>query len=81
MKFSDSPLSDIFPDVSNQTQSGLTIIGEFDNRDNMMSPTDGLAIQLSYKQNMKWLGSDRDFGKMQLYAHAYTPINKKCKWT
>jgi Omp85 superfamily domain len=76
VKFNDSPLSDLFPDAAVQTQSGVSIIGEFDNRDNILSPTDGITFQLSYKQNAKWLGSDRDFGKMSFYTHAYTPVSK-----
>lgn len=76
VKFNDSPLSGLFPGLAKQTISGITIIGEYDHLDNLMSPSNGIKMQVTYKQNAKWLGSDRNFGKLSFHTHAYTPLSK-----
>jgi len=55
--------------------SGISLIAEFDNLNNFLSPTKGTIIHLSYDQNLKILGSNRDWGTLNYYSHFYYPVN------
>ncbi len=57
--------------------SGVAIIGEYDNLNNFLSPTKGIKFHLSYNQNLEVLGSQRDWGLLNFYTHAYFPVNEK----
>lgn len=56
--------------------SGVSIISEYENFNNLFSPTKGIRIHLSYDQNLKVLGSDRDYGLITLFSHLYFPVKK-----
>ncbi len=56
--------------------SGVSVIAEFDNLNNFMSPTKGVRIHLSYDQNLEVLGSTRDWGKVNFFTHIYYPVNR-----
>lgn len=57
--------------------SGISVISEYDNLNNFLSPTDGIKYHLSYDQNLEVLGSQRDWGSLNFYTHIYLPINEK----
>jgi len=57
--------------------SGIALIGEYDNLNNFLSPTKGVKFHLSYNQNLEALGSQRDWGLLNFYTHAYFPVNEK----
>ena len=57
--------------------SGLSIITEYDNLNNFLSPTKGFRLHLSYVQNMKVIGSDKNWGKFIFFTHLYLPVNEK----
>jgi hypothetical protein len=58
------------------TNSGLGIIGLFDNLNTFFSPTKGWRIHLSYDQYAEILGSDRNFGTFGFYTLWYQPVNR-----
>lgn len=53
--------------------SGVSIITEFDNLDRFLSPTQGFKFHLSYDQNLKMIGSDRNWGKLNFLNQLYFP--------
>ena len=56
--------------------SGIEIIGEFENYKNVFSPNQGMRIHLSYLQNLEVLGSNRDWGKLTFSSVFYFPVNR-----
>ncbi len=72
--FGDSKLIDPFDLKS--VNSGISIIAEFDNLNNFLSPTKGARVHLSYDQNLELLGSTRNWGKINFFTHIYYPVNK-----
>jgi len=57
--------------------SGLSLITEYDNLNNFLSPTKGVRINLSYDQNLELLGSSRNWGRINFFTHMYLPVNEK----
>jgi len=55
--------------------SGVSVIGEFENYKNVFSPNNGMRIHLGYLQNFEFLGSDRDWGKVTFSSIFYFPVN------
>jgi len=55
--------------------SGISLIAEFDNLNNFLSPTKGTIIHLSYDQNLKALGSNRNWGTVNYFSHFFYPVN------
>lgn len=55
--------------------SGIAIIGEYENFDNIFTPNQGSRIHLSFDQNLKFLGSDTDFSKLLAYGNFYFKTN------
>lgn len=77
VNFINNPeLPDINPKDFDMWNSGLSIITEFENFNNVFSPTKGMRTHLSYDQNLEILGSDRDWGTVNFYSTAYFPISK-----
>lgn len=72
--FKDSELID--PLDLKSVNSGISAIAEFDNLNNFLSPTKGVRVHLSYDQFLEVLGSTRDWGKINFFAHIYYPVNK-----
>ena len=77
--FEDIEIPGIKPRDKDLVNSGLSAIGEFDNLDNLFSPSRGHKINLTYTQYLKAIGSDRDFGRLTLYMLYYQPVYGK-KW-
>ena len=55
--------------------SGIGLIAEYENFNILLSPTQGWRIHLQYDQNLKWIGSDRNFGLFKMYALWYHPVS------
>jgi len=75
--FQDSDI--INPIDFDLTNSGVGFISEYEALNNLLSPTKGLRINLSYDQYLKALGGDRDFGKLSFFTYYYQPVLKN--WT
>jgi len=73
--FENSDLID--PIELSSKNSGISLITEFDNLNNFLSPTKGLRVHLSYDQNLEIIGSDRNWGKLNFFTYLYAPVNKK----
>jgi hypothetical protein len=56
--------------------SGISIIGEFENYNNVFSPNQGMRIHLSYLQNLEIIGSDRNWGKVTFSSVFYFPVSR-----
>ena len=69
-----------FPEVDplyiDFVNSGVGIIGEFENYKNVFSPNQGMKIHLSYLQNLELIGSDRNWGKATFSSVFYFPVNR-----
>ncbi len=72
--FKDSEIVD--PIDLESDNSGISVIAEFDNLNNFLSPTKGVRVHLSYDQFLEVLGSTRDWGKINFFTHIYYPVNK-----
>lgn len=77
--FDDNDISFLDPRDIELTNSGITLIAEYENFDNMLSPNAGARFNLSYNQHMEILGSDKKFGKLRLFTSHYLPVSKL--WT
>ena len=56
--------------------SGIGGIAEFENYDNLLSPSKGFRINLTYDQYLQILGSGLDFGRLLFFTHYYQPVIK-----
>jgi hypothetical protein len=56
------------------TNSGIGLIGEFENYDNILSPEKGFRINLTFNQYLEALGSDRNYGRVTTFVHCYQPL-------
>ena len=74
--FEDSDISWIKPIDFEINKSGLSLLLDYEKLDNYFSPTKGIRVHLDYEQNLKVIGSDRDFGTLTFYTHYYQPIGK-----
>jgi hypothetical protein len=74
--FEDIELPGIQPSDFNLINSGIGIITEYDNLNNLFSPTKGLRMNITYDQYLGFLGSDRDYGKLQVFTLYYQPVIK-----
>ena len=57
------------------TNSGISVIGEYENLNNILSPSNGMRIHLSYDQNLEIIGSDRNWGRATFFTQFYFPVN------
>ncbi len=77
--FEESKLPFVDPKEFDLTNSGIGIIGEFENLDNIFSPNKGLRFVVTYNQYLELLGSDRNYGRLISFATCYLPVIKY-KW-
>ncbi len=78
--FEESNIPAVNPQDFDLTNSGIGLIAEYENFNNILSPSKGLRVNLTYDQFLQTLGSDRDFGKLTFFLHYYQPIIKN-RWT
>ncbi len=72
----DADIPDIDPKDFEMWNSGISLITEYENFDNIFSPTKGMRIHLSYDQNLEILGSDRNWGTVNFFSYFYFPVTK-----
>ena len=72
--FQDSDWDFIKPRDKELTNSGLGIIAEYENFNNIFSPSKGLRVNFTYDQFLEFIGSDLQFGRLSLYGIYYQPI-------
>jgi hypothetical protein len=75
----NSIIPGIDPRDKELTNSGFGLIGEYENFDNIFSPTKGLRVNLTYNQFLEFLGGDRDFGRLSMFALDYFNVIKN-RW-
>jgi len=78
--FEESDIPIVNPKDIDFTNSGIGLITEYENFNNIFSPTKGLRVNLTYNQYLKVLGSNRDFGRLSFFLYYYLPIFKH-RWT
>ena len=74
--FEESKIPEVNPSDFDLINSGIGFISEYETFNNILSPTKGLRVHLSYLQFLKILGSDKDNGRLSFFTLAYLPINK-----
>lgn len=57
--------------------SGLSLNFVFDNRDNLINPYKGYFVNVNYKINQTWLGSDKSSGQLWTEFRTYVSLDKK----
>ncbi|MCF6171193.1 MAG: BamA/TamA family outer membrane protein [Bacteroidales bacterium] len=72
--FEESDIPIINPKDIDFTNSGIGLIAEYENFNNIFSPTKGLRINVTYSQYLELLGSDRDFGRLSFFLYYYLPV-------
>ena len=60
------------------TSSGIGLIAEYENLNNILSPTSGIRSNITYDQQLQFIGSDFNAGRISFFTHYYLPI--KDKW-
>ena len=75
--FEESIIPEVDPRDFEMVSSGIGVIGEYENFNNILSPSKGLRMQIDYSQSLEFLGSDRNFSKVTFFTLAYVPINRK----
>ena len=78
--FEDSEIPGVNPKDFDLINSGIGLIAEYENFNNILSPSKGLRVNLTYDQFLQGLGSDRDFGRFTFFTHYYQPVIRN-KWT
>ena len=74
--FNDPDFTWIDPKDLDFTNSGVGIIGEFENFNIILSPTKGWRIHLDYTQYPQFLGSDQNYGILRFFTLWYQPLNR-----
>lgn len=77
LAFQDSNIPGLNPLDEQLVSSGVALITEFENFNNILSPSKGARVQLSYEQNLELIGSDRNYGRLTFFTFYYVPINSK----
>jgi len=75
--FKESDIEWINPQYLELSNSGLGIIAEYENYDNILSPNKGIRINLNYFQSLKIMGGDINFGRNTFFIHYYQPLFSK----
>jgi hypothetical protein len=57
--------------------SSISAIAEYESLNNILSPTRGVRVHLSFKNYLEILGSDRNSFKLNFFTFAYLPVVKR----
>jgi hypothetical protein len=74
--FEESKIPEVDPLDFDLISSGLGFISEYESFNNVLSPTQGIRLHLSYDQYLKILGSDKDNGMLTFFTLGYLPVNR-----
>jgi len=72
--FENSQIPGIKPRELKTTNSGIGGIAEYENLNNLFSPSKGLRANITYVQYFEFLGSDGNFGRITAFLHYYQPV-------
>ena len=75
--FNETDIEWINPDNIELKNSGLGVIAEYENYDNILSPNKGIRININYFQSLEALGGDLNFGRGTFFMHYYIPLFSK----
>jgi hypothetical protein len=77
--FADGTISDYakYGTSQHSTSTGIALMLSHDSRQNPVNPKQGDNIQLALRNNLKFLGSDRNWQSLLLNATRYIPLNKR----
>jgi hypothetical protein len=75
--FEDSKHPEVDPRDFEMTNSGIGLIGEYETFNNILSPSRGIRINLTYDQSLELLGGDRNLAKLTFFTLGYIPIMKR----
>lgn len=64
-------------DSSNYMLSGLALNLMYDSRDNLINPYKGYYLNINYRINQTWLGSDQNSSTLWLEFRTYVGLSKK----
>lgn len=56
--------------------SALALLGNYDNRDQILSPVTGYYTGFLLRKNATWLGATKDYMFSEIYAYAYYKVSK-----
>lgn len=74
--FEESIIPDVNPCDFDLISSGIGVISEYENFNNLLSPTKGFRVHLDFIQYHEIIGSDRNYGRLTLFTHMYFPVSK-----
>ena len=75
--FEESKLPAVDPQDFDFINSGIGLIGEYETFNNVLSPSSGVRVHLSYTQQLQLLGSDRNNSSLSFFTLYYLPILEK----
>jgi hypothetical protein len=75
--FEESKLPSVDPRDFDLVNSGISLLGEYETFNNILSPTRGVRMQLGYRANLEIIGSDRNNHRLNFFTLAYVPVNEK----
>jgi hypothetical protein len=75
--FEEVDIPGIDPRDRDLINSGITLMGEYDSFNNILSPSRGVRIQLSYRTYLELLGSDRNSKRLGFFTLAFIPVMKR----
>jgi hypothetical protein len=75
--FEESKLPSVNPRDFDFINSGIGLIGEYETFNNILSPTKGMRVNLSYTQLLQSLGSDRNNNRLSFFTLYYLPLTEK----
>lgn len=72
--FEDSKHPEVDPRDFDLVNSGVGLIGEFETFNNILSPSKGIRVNLTYDQSLELLGSDRNLARLTFFTLGYLPL-------
>ena len=75
--FEKSKLPGVNPLDFDMLNTGIGLISEYETFNNVLSPTKGIRVQLSYANSFEFLGSDRHISRLSFFTLYYLPLHAK----
>ena len=75
--FEESKLSWVDPHDFDLTNSGISLIGEYETFNNILSPSRGIRLHLDYRAYLELLGSDMNIQRLTFFTHAFFPVKER----
>jgi hypothetical protein len=75
--FEESKLDWVDPKEFDMTYSGISLIGEYETLNNLLSPSRGIRVHLDYHTWLELLGSDLNLQRLTFFTLAYIPVRER----